>query len=302
MDQLNQEIELFSCPHCGFKCKKFGLASHIWRMHTDEGKNFDPNKGYKEGTRHCWSKGLKKENNDKLKQISNTYKENYKNGKFSNYMIGRHHSQEIKDRISKSRTRYLKEHPNTHPYIKYHNSKRQSYAETYFDEVFAKEGIKLEKWRHVGFYELDYCDVNKKIYIEVDGEHHYFDERIKEGDIRRTKYLEELGWKGFRIRWSDYQKMTFEEKNQIIEHIKHILNLTEEELNNYKEYIKNKYGSDYNKLYDDTKHKKELNKCLMCNNLTTKMYFCNNRSCYSKGQHLIGDNFNIHLINYNIPS
>ena len=44
-----------------------------------------------------------------------------------------------------------------------------------------------------------------------------------ESDKKRTKYLKELGWNGFRIRWSDYKKMTYDEKHKVIEDLKIIL-------------------------------------------------------------------------------
>lgn len=50
------------CPHCGRLFTKKGIGSHIWRVHGP-GKSFDPNAGYKNGTRLPWNKGLTKETN-----------------------------------------------------------------------------------------------------------------------------------------------------------------------------------------------------------------------------------------------
>ena len=59
-------------------------------------------------------------------------------------------------------------------------------------------------------------------YVEIDGEQHYSEYMI-EHDIERTLYLENLGWKGIRIRWSEYQKLNFENKKIKIQEIKEFL-------------------------------------------------------------------------------
>jgi len=51
------------CPECGKEFTKQGIKSHIWRMHTEEGRNFKPFKNKKP-----WNKGLTKETNKKVKQ------------------------------------------------------------------------------------------------------------------------------------------------------------------------------------------------------------------------------------------
>ncbi len=68
-----QENGLYKCPHCNKEYVKKGISYHIWKMHTEEGKLFDSNKGYKEGTRKIWNKGLTKETNKSIKQIGETY-------------------------------------------------------------------------------------------------------------------------------------------------------------------------------------------------------------------------------------
>lgn len=40
---------------------------------------------------------------------------------------------------------------------------------------------------------------------------------IIESDIRRNEYLESLGWKIIRIRWSDYQKLERKEKEKFVQ-------------------------------------------------------------------------------------
>jgi very-short-patch-repair endonuclease len=69
-------------------------------------------------------------------------------------------------------------------------------------------------------YELDFCIVDKKIDIEIDGEQHYVDERIEKSDINRNKFLEKLGWTIIRIRWRDYQRLSSDEKRNYIVELK----------------------------------------------------------------------------------
>lgn len=105
---------------------------------------------------------------------------------------GRKHTEEEKQKISKSRKAYLSANPDKVPYLLNHSSK-ESFPETYFKELFVAEGIFLEYHHQISKYELDFCDVEKKIDIEIDGEQHYVDSRIKQSDIDRTAYLEGLG-------------------------------------------------------------------------------------------------------------
>jgi len=67
---------------------------------------------------------------------------------------------------------------------------------------------------------LDFCIPEKRIDIEIDGNQHYLDQRIVKSDIRRNKYLENLGWDIIRINWSQYQKLNNNEKSEYIENIK----------------------------------------------------------------------------------
>lgn len=134
-------------------------------------------------------------------------------------------SEETKNKISKSRTKYLKEHPEQVPYLLNHSSKGPSYPETYFDKIF-EEKFKYEKYFQVSLYHIDFAIIDKKIAIEVDGDQHYLDMKIVESDIRKDKYLTDNNWDIIRIRWSSYKKMNRTEKEKyIIELIDYINNL-----------------------------------------------------------------------------
>lgn len=134
-------------------------------------------------------------------------------------------SEETKNKISKSRIKYLKDHPDQVPYLLNHSSKGSSYPETYFDEIFEGK-FNYDKYFRIGLYHIDFAIINKKIAIEVDGEQHYSDSKIVESDIRKNNYLIDNNWDIIRIRWSEYQKMKRNEKEKyIIEIVDYINNL-----------------------------------------------------------------------------
>jgi len=133
------------------------------------------------------------------------------------------HTIETRKKISEIRKKYLKENPDKVPYLLNH-SRKESYPEKYFTEVFQNEEIEVVKSFHIGLYELDFCIPDKKIDIEIDGSQHYCDEKIVESDKRRNKFLEDDGWDVIRINWSEYQKLNFDEKNKYILNLKNYVN------------------------------------------------------------------------------
>lgn len=63
---MNKTIQ---CEICGRWFSSKGIGSHKWRVHGD-GKNFNPNRGYIDGSRQAWNKGFTKENNATVARIS----------------------------------------------------------------------------------------------------------------------------------------------------------------------------------------------------------------------------------------
>jgi len=135
------------------------------------------------------------------------------------------HSDETREKISKIRKQFIKDDPDKVPYRLYHYSRHMPYTEKYFIELFKNENIDLKYHLDVGVYQLDFYKEDIKLCVEIDGNQHFYDKRIMESDIRRTEYLESLGWKVFRIRWSDYQKKKYEEKEQVVEYIKNLIEI-----------------------------------------------------------------------------
>ena len=131
-------------------------------------------------------------------------------------------TEEHKKKISDGRKKFLNEHPDKVPF-KLNHSSRQSYPERYFQIIFKKEKIDLEYHRQVKRYELDFSNIDKMKYVEIDGEQHYTSKYMINHDIERTKFLSDLGWEGIRIRWKDYKKMNIEERKNKIEEIRRFL-------------------------------------------------------------------------------
>lgn len=204
----NSNVEKVLCDICGKECCKIGITQHKWRAHTEDGKKFSPNSGYVKGTRVTWNKGLTAKTNDSLKRASETLTNRYKSGELTGSMLGKHHSQETKDKLSKIRIDYLTEHPEMVPYKLNHYSNGKSYPETYWMGILDANNIEYTDEHRIGLYSLDFAILDKKIDLEIDGDQHHLDERIAKSDIRRTEYLESLGWRVIRVKWSEYRKLS----------------------------------------------------------------------------------------------
>lgn len=160
-----------------------------------------------------WNKGLTKKSD---KRIAKYVQTNYERNQYGKTTRGIPKSKEQRAKISASMKKFYKEHPELVPY-KLHHSSKESYPEKYFNELFAKENITgFERDYYVDGYFLDYAFVDKKIDFEVDGSQHYVDPKIVEHDKVRTKHLESLGWKTFRIDWRAWQKMNDSQKHEKI--------------------------------------------------------------------------------------
>lgn len=204
------------CQYCGKECKnKNSLAQH------ERLCKFNPNKQ---------ESSFIKYNNDKTAKHSNRFIKAKEEGriievsqetrdKISKAFKGKKHSQETKNKISQSYKSFLENHPDKIGWIINHSSKK-SYAEKYFEEVFKNENINLKYHKQIGRYELDFYNEDLMKYIEIDGHQHTDSEYMIQHDKDRDLYLENLGWKGMRIRWSEYKKLNIEERKNIIYDIK----------------------------------------------------------------------------------
>lgn len=162
-----------------------------------------------------WNKGVSRENDTTGRMVK--WQETFLKNTDSHRKYGHKLSEETKQKISNSRKEFLRKNPNKVGYRLNHSSK-ESYPEKYFHEVFKKEGINLERYFRIGLYELDFCCLESKIDIEIDGGTHKQD-NVKEKDQRRDQCLKQLGWKVIRIDWSSYQKLNIEQKQTAIKDI-----------------------------------------------------------------------------------
>lgn len=126
---------------------------------------------------------------------------------------GKHHTEETKQKISESMKKVYEGKSIWYTQIE----KRKSFAEQYFDACFPE----LEQNYHVDRYFLDLANPKLKLYVEIDGEQHYTDEKVIQHDKERTERLAELGWICVqRVRWSNYKKLSKKEQETLIESIR----------------------------------------------------------------------------------
>lgn len=205
------------CEKCNIDIGSTAFTRHIKsclgpkRPKKIRGIDYDPNSGYKNGTREAWNKGLTKETNKIVKQMGETISKNTKG------RTGRKHTEETKKKLSDVRIKYLEENPEKVPYLLNHSSKI-SYPEQYFLDCFSKF-CNVDFQYPINRYKVDFVNIKEKLYLEIDGEQHYCDKRIVEHDKKRTKRLLELGWEGIRIRWSEFKKLSEEEKIKKVNYI-----------------------------------------------------------------------------------
>jgi len=89
------------CTKCGKEFSSMGLGTHMWRMHG-KGKDFDPNAGYKKGSRKIWNKGLTKETSETVKRAANTLSRKIRDGEIQAGMTGKKHTEATRKKLSKN--------------------------------------------------------------------------------------------------------------------------------------------------------------------------------------------------------
>ncbi len=209
------------CQFCAKACKnRNSLCNHERMCKMNPNRQESSFIKYNKENPVPWNKGLTKENTSSIYKQAESLKKYYETHEGS--WTGRSHTEEEKLKIGAGVKAFLLENPDMVPYLRNHSS-AESYPEKYFKELFASEGLNLTYHYRINTYELDFCDVDKKLDIEIDGEQHYLDSRIIESDKKRTEYLNSLGWTIYRIRWSEFKKYSEEQKAHIIHTIKNLL-------------------------------------------------------------------------------
>lgn len=107
----------------------------------------------------------------------------------------------------------------------WHGRRERSYAEQSWYNIFTNDlgkGTFINNY-FVKKYWLDFAWPEKKIYFEVDGRTHFTDEG-RQHDEERTEFLKKEGWTLIgRCCWSDYQKLSKDERQKYVKHIEEII-------------------------------------------------------------------------------
>lgn len=105
------------------------------------------------------------------------------------------HTEESKQKLSKLRLKYMKEHPEDTVWRK---RNEPSYPEKCFIKFLEDNGYAqkyyIEREYSVFPYYIDFAFVNEKIAVEIDGSQHILDEQRKKRDKKKDELLNSLGW------------------------------------------------------------------------------------------------------------
>lgn len=129
--------------------------------------------------------------------------------------VNKKHTEATKQKLSLIRKKWIADNPDKSPYLMSHKSRGETYSEKYFREWLEKEGIQFQQEYKFKSYSFDFL-VNERIDLEIDGGQHKNDKRIIEHDIKRDAISKEFGFIVYRIIWSDYQKLSQDEKKKFL--------------------------------------------------------------------------------------
>ena len=163
-----------------------------------------------------WNKGLTKETDERIVKSVITLKENIKNGKLIRRKVIV--TNETKHKISEG---MKKEHQERRA-GEWLGRNKKSYAEQFFEKVIQNEFLDKNYVFNYHFdrYWLDFAWIEKKKYIEIDGQQHERLEYQRKNDELKDALLKENGWKVLRIKWKDLfhdTKIFIEKAKQFID-------------------------------------------------------------------------------------
>lgn len=130
----------------------------------------------------------------------------------------RFHSKESKEKMSKSRIKFLTENPEKAMYMQNKFANVPSFPERYFSGLL-KESKFIYKFR-LFTYELDFANLDDSINLEIDGSQHKQTEAAIKHDLKRNQKLIDNGWKVIRVYWPEFQKLNKLQKDEVINSIK----------------------------------------------------------------------------------
>ena len=197
---------MFKCQYCGKEVGNKGcLAIHEKACEKNPNREKCPNRignGGNSKGHSAWNKGLTKENDERIKNRTITWQNNYKNG---NFKLNPHKwTDEEKLNLSNKRKQWLKEHPNEHVWKR--NTKFISEPCENFKKYLLDKGINFVE-EYTPFNDINYClDIawpDEKIAIEINGNQHYnSDGSLSKYYSKRHQLLEQRGWKIIEIHYS----------------------------------------------------------------------------------------------------
>ena len=208
----------YICPFCSKIFPKFGISIHVWRTHCGG------NSVYK--GRPAWNKGLTKDTNNIIKEQADRLSERLQSGELKPYWLGKHHTEETKNKLSKNSGGYRKgSGRGKHGWYKGH------WCDSTWELAWIIYNIE---------HEIKFQRNTEKFEYEWEGKKcHYTPDFILEDG----SYIEIKG--------------IMDEKNKVkISSFKGLLRvLHKNEIEQFLEYAKKKYGEELELLYDNAKPK-----------------------------------------------
>ena len=190
---LNHTGENVKCQYCGKECKLYGLKNH--EKYCEQ----NPNRINYPTENHIniepWNKGLTKYNDDRVKKCGETYKIKYLKGQIKSPWLGKHLSEDMKDKIRISFSNHLKS------IMDWGSARISKNACKYMDKLNEEKGWNLQHGMNGGEitcigYFLDGYDKDLNIVFEYDEPRHYIDtinNILCDKDIeRQNKIINEL--------------------------------------------------------------------------------------------------------------
>ena len=196
----------FICQYCGKEVgNKGALINHEIACDLNPNKIKNPNRkgngGHTKG-HVAWNKGLTKETDERIKNRTITWQNNYKNG---NFKLNPHKwTDEEKLNLSNKRKQWLLDHKDQHVWRR--DSKFLSEPCEHLKSYLKEKGINFVE-EYEPFDDVNYCvDIawpDEKIAIEVNGNQHYNrDGSLSKYYKKRHNLFKLRGWKLFEIHYS----------------------------------------------------------------------------------------------------
>lgn len=211
----------YKCNQCNKILKsKRALISHSWLSHTEQGKQHaEVIKPLHSIGRVAWNKGLTKDTDDRIKKSADTLSTKIKNGEIKPSWLGKHHSEETKKKIA------------IHGgYRKGSGRGKKGYYKGYWCDSSWELAFVIYNLEH----EILFARNTTKFEYFFNGKtFHYIPDFIISDEYIEIKGYENEKW------------------NSKVSQFPHKLKiLKKNDMEPYLEYVINKYGKNFIKLYD----------------------------------------------------